>query len=432
VTSPAGDTFGADAQTLRLAGRSVSADLREALADATMNRTVEGASTLELTVHDSDRTLTRSPLFGERTVASVDKAVFELVQVRKTSSFLSVVFEDAVVADLRRKTGKGAPSAKAGTTTIDVFARRLVSAAPGAKFVGYAGQRNLDQLTVGDSTGEDGTEDYWSALQRFAQERGWRCLADRGTVYLGPDSWLLARVPALSIREHTAGVEDIDWDADSGKDSVRASFFADMSRWSAAPGTAVNVADQGLGSGQWLVAEVSRPLFRLQGSVTLVRKQPALPEPKPAPRDDGQPTALAVASSGGASVAGPVSARGFSWPVTGTLTSGYGQRGGRLHAGQDIAVPIGTPVRAAKAGTVTFAGTASGYGTAVYLDHGRGQVTRYAHLSRLLVRRGQQVALGEQIALSGNSGNSTGPHLHFEVRVGGSAVNPAPYLPTLR
>lgn len=417
-----GDT---DAQTIILGGKALRADLREAITSAVLTRTVEGAGTLEMAVHDPDRTLVRSKLFNERTAATIDKTVYELVQVRKTGSMLGVTFEDAVVADLRKQTKL--LSAKAGTTTIDAFARRLVAAAPGAKLVAFAGQKNLAPLAVGG----DEPEDYWSALQRLAEERGWRCIADRGTVYLGPDSWLVKRVPAVSIREHDGGVEDIDWDSDTGKKATRATFIASMARWSAPPGAPINVVDQGLGSGLWLVEEVSRPLFQKQGTVTLVRQQPALPEPKAEPRDDGQPTSAAAALTSGALVAGPVSARGFSWPLSGTLTSGFGQRGGRMHAGVDIACAIGTPVRCAKAGVVTFAGSASGYGLAVYVDHG-GEVTRYAHLSKVEVRRGQQVDGGERIALSGNTGNSTGPHLHLEVRVGGRAVDPLDYLPSRR
>lgn len=109
---------------------------------------------------------------------------------------------------------------------------------------------------------------------------------------------------------------------------------------------------------------------------------------------------------------------------TGRISSGYGQRNGRLHAGLDIAAPIGTAVRSYMDGEVVFAGTAGGYGKAVYVDHGGGRTTRYAHLSDLRVKDGEQVRRGELIALSGNTGRSTGPHLHFETRVNGSPRDP--------
>lgn len=122
--------------------------------------------------------------------------------------------------------------------------------------------------------------------------------------------------------------------------------------------------------------------------------------------------------------------RNFSWPVTGRLSSGYGQRWGSMHHGIDIAVPTGTPVRAAAKGRVSFASTGwnGGYGTLVVIDHGNGVETRYAHNSRLAVKVGQTVSRGDIIAYSGNTGRSTGPHVHFEIRLRGNSVNPINYL----
>jgi murein DD-endopeptidase MepM/ murein hydrolase activator NlpD len=117
-----------------------------------------------------------------------------------------------------------------------------------------------------------------------------------------------------------------------------------------------------------------------------------------------------------------------SWPVSGAVTSGYGLRWGRMHEGIDIAVGEGTPVRAAAAGTVIYAGWLGGYGNLVVVDHGNGLSTAYAHNSSLGVGVGQSVAAGQVVSYSGNTGNSTGPHVHFEVRVNGSAVDPLGYL----
>lgn len=118
----------------------------------------------------------------------------------------------------------------------------------------------------------------------------------------------------------------------------------------------------------------------------------------------------------------------LGWPVSGSVTSGFGPRWGRTHEGIDIAVPEGTPVRAAAAGTVIHAGWLGGYGNLVVVDHGGGLSTAYAHNSALGASVGQSVAAGEVVAYSGNTGNSSGPHVHFEVRVGGSAVDPLGYL----
>lgn len=119
---------------------------------------------------------------------------------------------------------------------------------------------------------------------------------------------------------------------------------------------------------------------------------------------------------------------GYVMPAQGRFSSGFGRRWGRMHYGVDIANSVGTPIVAAKAGVVAFAGQASGYGNVVYLDHADGEQTRYAHASRLHVRTGQRVAAGQRIADMGSTGRSTGPHLHFEIRRGGIAIDPAPLL----
>ncbi|MCR5701352.1 MAG: peptidoglycan DD-metalloendopeptidase family protein [Lachnospiraceae bacterium] len=119
----------------------------------------------------------------------------------------------------------------------------------------------------------------------------------------------------------------------------------------------------------------------------------------------------------------------YMFPLTNwEVTSNFGYRWGRLHAGTDVKADVGTTVRASRAGKVTSAGWIGGYGNCVIIDHGDGVQTRYGHLSQVLVSVGQYVEQGEQIALSGNTGRSTGPHLHFEIRINGEPVDPLPYL----
>ena len=116
-------------------------------------------------------------------------------------------------------------------------------------------------------------------------------------------------------------------------------------------------------------------------------------------------------------------------PVTGgTLTSTFKWRWGRMHKGIDWAVPKGTAVRASCGGTVVSAGWSGGYGNCITICHPDGKQTRYGHLSKILVSAGQKVDQGEKIALSGNTGRSTGPHVHFEILVNGTQVNPLKYL----
>lgn len=128
-----------------------------------------------------------------------------------------------------------------------------------------------------------------------------------------------------------------------------------------------------------------------------------------------------------------VAAAGYRWPVSNfTITTYFGRRGvfQRFHTGIDLAAPAGTPIYAARAGQVDTAGWSRfGYGLHVILDHGAAQETLYGHMSRIAVRPGQWVARGDLLGYVGSTGWSTGPHLHFEVRVGGAARNPMAYLP---
>nr|WP_325230086.1 peptidoglycan DD-metalloendopeptidase family protein [uncultured Oscillibacter sp.] len=124
----------------------------------------------------------------------------------------------------------------------------------------------------------------------------------------------------------------------------------------------------------------------------------------------------------------------FRWPTTGRISSRFGGRsspggiGSTNHKGIDIAVPYRTPIYAADGGTVTYAGWMGGYGYLVQIDHGNGYVTRYGHNSSLTVSVGQKVYKGQQIARAGSTGNSTGNHCHFEIRLNGVAKNPLNYL----
>jgi len=116
-------------------------------------------------------------------------------------------------------------------------------------------------------------------------------------------------------------------------------------------------------------------------------------------------------------------------PISGgSMTSKFGQRWGRMHEGIDWSCPVGTAVKASCAGQVVSAGWSNGYGYCITIKHSDGKQTRYGHLSKILVSAGDTVSQGEKIALSGNTGRSTGPHIHFEIIENGSQVNPLNYL----
>jgi murein DD-endopeptidase MepM/ murein hydrolase activator NlpD len=121
----------------------------------------------------------------------------------------------------------------------------------------------------------------------------------------------------------------------------------------------------------------------------------------------------------------------FIAPIVGYVSSGYGQRNRDFHSGIDIEAAPGTPVKSSADGTVESSGWMGGYGLVVEVRHSDRMITRYAHLSKVLLPIGRKVRAGEVIALSGATGRTTGPHLHFEVRVDEKAQNPEKYVPAL-
>jgi murein DD-endopeptidase MepM/ murein hydrolase activator NlpD len=149
-------------------------------------------------------------------------------------------------------------------------------------------------------------------------------------------------------------------------------------------------------------------------SASATRKTTAKPKPKPTVKKASKPAPTWVIPMAGAQI-----------------TSCYGPRWGTQHAGIDFAMPAGTPIRAAAAGTVVKAGdVGDGYGISVFIDHGNGYLTHYAHQSSTAVGVGDKVKVGQVIGYEGSTGDSTGPHLHFEVHQGGmwNQIDPAPFL----
>jgi murein DD-endopeptidase MepM/ murein hydrolase activator NlpD len=140
--------------------------------------------------------------------------------------------------------------------------------------------------------------------------------------------------------------------------------------------------------------------------------------------------ALQASAASNSAPAGPIQqgSGGLIWPVSGPIVSGFGMRWGRLHAGVDIAVPAGTPIRAAQSGRVVLLGWTGGYGNYTCIQHTGGLSTCYAHQSRYATSNGASVSKGQVIGYVGCTGHCFGDHLHFETRINGSPVNPAGYL----
>lgn len=164
-----------------------------------------------------------------------------------------------------------------------------------------------------------------------------------------------------------------------------------------------------------------------------VRSQQARPSPgvTPTPTTPAPPTGPSTPPTSPTSPTPPTAPAPtgrLQWPVDGQLTSPFGPRDGRLHTGIDIGMPSGSQIVAADEGVVTFAGTMNGYGNLVIVEHPNGLVTYYAHQSRIVAVTGTIVARGQVIGYVGSTGHSTGPHLHFEVRVGGVPKDPLSYL----
>jgi murein DD-endopeptidase MepM/ murein hydrolase activator NlpD len=415
--------------SLKIDGEGAKTELIEAITDASLRRSIDEVPTMTITVRDSKRSLLRSGIFSKRITTQLDNKSFELAQVRKTGGELGLVFEDLAAAELRRH---DTPlKVEAGTMTRIQFARRLLQETPWIPLVvsptvkAEVTNVELARGTVAAEGQQEDKEDTWTCLKRVFAEINWRCYIDYtldgaiSGVNVGPDSAYLSGGTVMTLREAQDGVDDIDFDWDVGKPVATAKLTIRAHRWQAPPGTPVTLPDIGPATGNWLVSSIDRSLFSSTADVELKVPEPALPEPPPPDSGGGSEDAGQLGSAGS-------NPGGFIRPVNGTVTSPFGD--GRGHKGMDIAAPTGTPIAAAKAGTVTFAGAQSGYGNVVYISHGGGVETRYGHMSKITCRRGLQVSQGQKIGEVGSTGHATGPHVHVEIRINGTPVNPAKYL----
>ena len=177
--------------------------------------------------------------------------------------------------------------------------------------------------------------------------------------------------------------------------------------------------------------EVTYHITRENGTTLIANRLNEVVISEPVPQVVTVGTMMTVASRGTTTTTASRGGGGsgqLAWPHVGNISSPFGQRGREFHTGIDIPGRTGDPISAAEAGTVTFSGWRGGFGNLIIIDHGDGLTTHYAHLSQRLVSSGDQVGRGYLIGKLGSTGRSTGPHLHFEVRVNGQAQNPTRYL----
>lgn len=273
--------------SFKFQGKDTRAEIGRALQEATISRNIDGASTLTLEVYDNQRRLLTSGLLNQKLQISVDSFPFELAQVRKSGLGLTMTFEDLAIAALRRHRNpiKVAPR----TMTHVSFAERLVKEESWLTMFTPDGLRNGEKASVelargepGAATSEEPGEDSWTALGRIADQRGWRrYMLDRDTVAYVPETWLYGQEAKYTLREGVNGVDNVDFDFDSGKPVATARAEVRASRWAIPVGSAVLVAGLGPVDGRWLVSGLSRSLFSLTMTVTLTKPRPKLPEPEP-------------------------------------------------------------------------------------------------------------------------------------------------------
>lgn len=280
-------------------------------------------------------------------------------------------------------------------------------------------------FTQGPPDGSSG-ENAWDMANRLAEQVGWRrFVIGARDFYFISEAELMKSRPRMVLREGSGGVDRINHDgrANTRVDQCTVTCRAEL--WSAPPGSVVEVEDQGIASGKWLVSSVRRGVFSLESSIELRRGRELV-------KALAEPAAESTSSRGSGGGSGRNSSGQMERPVSGgSVSNGFGapRPGGRKHAGMDIAVPVGTTVKAALGGTVSLvANNPGGYGLYIDVQHANGLKTRYGHLSKQSVSKGKRVDRGQKIGESGNTGRSTGPHLHFEVHKNGVPQNPASYI----
>ncbi|HEU5046073.1 MAG TPA: NlpC/P60 family protein [Nocardioidaceae bacterium] len=282
------------ASDLVLSGNKLTADLDNAITDTSIERTIDGAPTLTLSLNDPVGAVRNSGIFGNRTTVKVDAFTFEVAQISKSGEALTITCEDQVVAELREH--NSILKVAAGKMTHVQFAQMICKEVPFIKFhtvpdpSKYHVIRSLEALTRGtvNKKGKASLVDSWTCLNDLANARGWRCFV-RGVdqLWYVPDSYLFAAAADFQLSEADPGIQAIDFDWDKGKKVATCTVTCTAGLWEIPPGVTVQLHDMGPANGKWLVQDISKSLNSLTTTVTLIHPRPILPEPKPASGSSG-------------------------------------------------------------------------------------------------------------------------------------------------
>ena len=283
-----------DLDSLDLATRGLRVkDIEADVVDVTLERTITGASTLTVTMADTGWRWTTSPFFSRESVLTLDGSPFSVAAVSRRGGGqprLEVTCEAWLVAMLRKITAPKKARRSARMTRAR-FAASLVEEIPGARVaVPEAGVRQ--PVSKPDRAGrvepyefrrgEGGQrESSWAALQRLADEVGWRAFEVGGVVWFVSDDWLMAQPPLTRVTPTTGWVDDITFDFDPGMAAASMTIQCRADRWAVPPGAVIDAAGVGAATGRWLIESTRRSVWQPSVEVTLTRRRPRLPEPAP-------------------------------------------------------------------------------------------------------------------------------------------------------
>lgn len=258
---------------LTIEGELISATAK--VLGATLTRSIDEPSTLDVLVHDEKRLLLESKLSQQRSRTQFDGIYFELLDVAKRNNDLTLGFVDACASAYIHDRGKVLTQAP-NVATRGEFLRRLAAEHSEFEFDIETGATNPEELRT------EPDESLWEAMGRIARVVGWRRLATANRLLIGSDAWLSSRTQPIVIREFTGGIDSIDFNYVTGVKVDEARFTCTAALWAGPPTQAITVEGLGWANGEWLVANISRALGSTKATVSLTRPARALPEPTPA------------------------------------------------------------------------------------------------------------------------------------------------------